>query len=131
MSGTYTFTDAQKTDIRRFMGYPSFGNANSGFQAYRFFQAYGFLEFRLNNSSLEEGAVIVNTYLTNLYTLETAIVGATQNLDTDRAAVWYHNKQEIRDRERLFDDWRRRLCGFLGLPPGPALQATDASMIVI
>ena len=22
---------------------------------------------------------------------------------------------------KLFNDWRRRLCGFLGIPPGPEL----------
>ena len=31
------FTDAEKTDIRRFCGYPAYGAANSGFQNWRFF----------------------------------------------------------------------------------------------
>jgi hypothetical protein len=31
--------------------------------------------------------------------------------------------RELQDRERLFDEWRGRLCGFLGIPRGPALQA--------
>ena len=43
------------------------------------------------------------------------------DLDTDTAAVWTRNPSEMRDRQRLEQDWGRRLCGFLGLPPGPAL----------
>jgi hypothetical protein len=30
----------------------------------------------------------------------------------------------------LFDGWRRRLCGFLGVPPGPALAAAGISLVV-
>ena len=35
-----------------------------------------------------------------------------------------------RDRARLFDDWRRRLCGFLGVPPGPALADAGITLVV-
>ena len=65
------FTDAEKTDIRRFCGYPAYGPANSGFQNWRFFQAYGLLEFRMNNLSDAEGAV-VRRYLGTLAVLEFA-----------------------------------------------------------
>lgn len=115
------FTDAEKADIRRFCGYPVYGAVPSSFQSYRFFQAYGTLEYRMANLLPEEEAVVQTTYLANLYTLETGIVGAAANLDTDEAAVWKHNRNEVADRRNLFDDWRRRLCGFLGVPPGPAL----------
>ena len=37
-------------------------------------------------------AVVVSTYLTNLYTLESAIVGASANLDTDTAAALRANE---------------------------------------
>lgn len=135
MSGTttYAFTDAQKVDIRRFCGYPTFGNASSGFQGYRFFQAYGLLEFRLNNSSTAEGTVIVNTYLANLALLEQNLiaVGTTGALDTEAAGPWTRNPAEVRERTRLFDDTRRRLCGFLGLPPGPDLGASGNTASLI
>jgi hypothetical protein len=124
------FTDAQKVDIRRFCGYPVFGGTPSSFQSYRFFQAYGTLEYRMQNLLPEEEAVITTVYLPNLTTLESAIPTTSDNLDTDVAAVWTHNKNELRDRERLFDSWRRRLCGFIGIPPGPALGDTGLSLVV-
>ncbi len=125
------FTEAQKVDVRRFCGYGAYGAGPSGFQGWRFFQAYGTLEFKMNNLDPAEEAVIETTYLANLYTLETAIVGASANLDTAEAAVWKHNPNEVRDRQRLFDDWRRRLCDFLGIPPGPHMNASGSLSIVI
>jgi hypothetical protein len=125
------FTDQERVDIRRFCGYPLFGGTPQSFQSYRFFQAYGTLEYRLTNLSADEETTLRTTYLTgpnNLYTLEQAITGATDNLDTDAAAVWTHNKNEVRDRVRLFNYSCRRLMRFLGVPPGPN-YAGDSSTI--
>jgi len=116
-----SFSDSEKVAVRRHCGYPAYGAGSSGFQGWRFFQAYGLLEYRLNNMSAEEESVVRATYLANLTTLETAIVGASANLDTAKAAVWEWNSNEVRDRTALFDQWRRKLCGFLGVPPGPEL----------
>lgn len=116
-----SFTTAQKVDIRRFCGYPQFGNTPSSFQSYRFFQAYGTLEYRMQNMLVEESAVVLNVYLANLTALEAAIPATSANLDTDKAAVWTHNKNEMRDREALFSNWRVKLCQFMGIPPGPGL----------
>jgi hypothetical protein len=124
------FTDAEKTDIRRFCGFPVFGGQPVQAFGHRFYQHYGTLEFRLNNMQLSEEAVIRTTYLANLALLETDVVGTRANLDTDQAAVWYHNKNEQRDRDRLLDSWRRRLCGFLGIPPGPALSESGLTLVV-
>ena len=123
------FTDAEKTDIRRFCGYPAYGMGAAGFQGWRFFQAYGLLEYRLNNLAPAEEQV-VRGYLGNLHPLENAIPQAAGNLDTYQAAVWTRNAEEVRDRQGLFDDWRRRLCGFLGLPPGPALGDRGITLLV-
>lgn len=117
------FTDAERVDIRRFCWYPVFGGTPSSFQSYRFFQAYGTLEYRMSNLLAEEETVVRTIYLASLYTLELAIPGAAANLDTDVAAVWTHNKNEVADRERLFGNWRSKLCEFLGVPPGPACSA--------
>lgn len=125
------FTDPEKTDIRRFCGYPAFGGTPSSFQSYRFFQAYGTLEFRLSNLSTAEEAVVRTTYLANLGTLETDIYGARVNLDTDQAAVWTHNKNELSDRVSLFNHWRGQLCGFLGVPYGPELEKAASTRMVV
>lgn len=82
----------------------------------------------MNNLSQSEIG-IVRQYLSTLHGLEAAVPRSSENLDTDQAGVWTHNRDELRDRERLFDSWRRRLCGFFGLPAGPAL--TDAGITLV
>ena len=113
-------TDAEKTDARRFCGYPAYGAAASGNTGWRFYQSYGALEYRLNNlSAAEEG--VLRQHLATLLGFEAAIPAAAENLDTAAASVWTHSASEMADRQRLEADWGRRLCGFLGLPPGPGL----------
>lgn len=63
------FTTQERVDIRRFCWYPVYGGTPSSFQSYRFFQAYGTLEYRLSNLLPEEEGVIRTTYLANLTTL--------------------------------------------------------------
>jgi hypothetical protein len=122
------FTDQQKTDIRRFCGYPAYGASAAG-SGWRFFTAYGALEYRMNNLSSNEVAVVV-TYLATLTQLEMAVPGASENLDSDAAASWTHNGNEVADRLRLLDSWRRRLCAFLGVPPGEGLGQAGLSLVV-
>jgi hypothetical protein len=133
MSGTtaYQWTDADRVDVRRFAGYPLYGTGTVIFPEPWFFRYYLALEARLSNMTEAEASVVQTTYLANLRTLETAIPSAGQNLDTDQAAVWHHNRDEVRDRSRLFDDWRRRLCGFLGVPPGPHLASGNSIRLVV
>jgi hypothetical protein len=123
------FSDGQKVDIRRFCGYPAYGAGAAGFNSWRFFQAYGTLEYRLNNLAPAEIAVTLQ-YISTLATLEAAIPPASDNLDTESAAAWTHNQNEMADRAALFDNWRRRLCGFLGVPPGPALSDAGVTLVV-
>jgi hypothetical protein len=119
-------TDQQNADVRRFAGYPMLADTIADDS--RDF-AYGFvspgiwttLNHRLNNMRPEEESILVNTYLTNLYTLEAAIPASGADLDTNVAAVWTRNPTEVEDRMALFDKWRRRMCWFLGIPPGPSL----------
>jgi hypothetical protein len=118
-------TDAQMTDVRRFAGYPLAGTTQPITDEFDLvFLAFGMVTMslyqRLTSLSASEEAV-VGTYLTTLTSLETGIVGAAANLDTDQAAVWHRNRNEVGDREALFSSWRRKLCAFLGLPPGPGL----------
>jgi hypothetical protein len=121
--------DFEKIATRRHCGYPAYGSGAAGFSSWRFFQAYGLLEFRMTNLANGEVAV-VRKYLESLATLEFAIPRASENLDTDQAAVWKRNPNEYRDRERLYDDWRVRLCAFLGIPPGPGLRQNSPNLIV-
>lgn len=133
MSGTASLsstplTDGEKMDVRRFCGYPAVGSRETGQESWRFFQVEGALEWRMGNLS---GAEIqqIRLYLLQLYPLETALLGASDNLDTAQAASWYHNGQELRDRVTLFTLWRRRLCAFLGVTGGLELQ--DGRAVVI
>jgi hypothetical protein len=126
-----SFTTAEKVDIRRFCGYPLYATGTPlPASGYRFSTAYGVLEYKLNTLGAEEEAVVRTTYLANLATLETAIVGTSANLDTDEAAVWKHNRNEYRDRQALFNGWRREFCAFLGVPPGPGLGEGGLALVV-
>ncbi|OGB23349.1 MAG: hypothetical protein A3I66_01405 [Burkholderiales bacterium RIFCSPLOWO2_02_FULL_57_36] len=119
-------TAAQKTDVRRFAGYPMEGTvAGSAVVIYNRTYPNVTLSDRLDQLTSSEELILINTYLTNLTALETAIVGVSTNLDTDEAAVWKHNKNERQDREGLFNSWRRKMCAFLGFPPGPGLGSGD------
>jgi hypothetical protein len=98
-------------------------------ESWRYFQIYGLLEFRLANLTDPE-IVVARRYLVNLTTLELAVPGASDNLDTDQASMWTRNKDEVLNRIGLLDEWRRRLCGFLGVTAGPALTSGTATLIV-
>jgi hypothetical protein len=123
------FIESERTDIRRYCGYPAYGSGDAGFQGWRFFQVYGLMEWRLSHLTGSEEQVVRN-YLATLGQLELAIPAAAANLDTDRAAVWQRNANEMQERGTLFDDWRRRLCAFLGLPPGPGLGDGGITLVV-
>lgn len=127
----YTFTDAQLVDIRRFCGYPALGDGNVVFPYPWIMQQYLALEYRLQHLDTNEGTVVVNTYLANLYALETAIPATSGNLDTSAAGPWTHNANEQRDRERLFASWRRKLCNFLGVPAGPQFDAGQCGLQMV
>lgn len=124
------FTDAERTDIRRYCGYPAYGNGTDGYQGWRFNQVYGAMEFRLQHLSGAEEAV-VRRHLAELQVLERAVPASGEGLDTAGAAVWTRNAGEVAERLRLLDSWRRRLAGFLGLPPGPALGPSAATVALV
>lgn len=120
-------TAQQTADVRRFAGYPSLGTDTPA-DASRDF-AYGWVSpgvwqtlfTRLENMPPETENTLVTVYLVQLYRLEQAILGASDNLDTEVAAVWTRNKNEVSDRMQFFDSWRRRMCQLIGVAPGPYL----------
>lgn len=120
-NATTPLTADELVMCRRFMGYPALGGVNSGEQSWRFWTQYGFNEWRFQTMAPGE-LNQVRSYLTNCVTLEAAIAGASDNLDTAVAAVWTHNPNEVADRIGLYNYWRNQLCGFFGCPPGPALR---------
>ena len=122
-------TDPEKTDVRRFCGYPAYGAGVAAFDGWRFYQVYGLLEYRMTNLSCEEESV-VRRYLAQLRGLELAVPRSADSLDTDQAAVWTRNRSEPEDRLRLLDSWRRRLCGFFGVPAGSALGDGGIRIVV-
>lgn len=111
-------TDVQKDDVRRHCGFPVFGNgitASPPALGYRYQEWYLQIEYRMNNLSSNQELQLQNIFLTNCNNLESAIPTASSNLDTDRAAVWYHNKYEVRDRKQLYDYWCNRLIEWFGV----------------
>jgi hypothetical protein len=118
-------TAQQIVDVRRYMGYSVSGDDVSfSFRefVYSDVSLLGLsIEYRLEHLSAEEENTLTTYYLTNLALREAEIQGASANLDTDQAAVWKHNKQEVSDRMGLFNQLRRDLCNFLGFEPGRGL----------
>ena len=110
-----TFTAAEKTDIRRFCFYGVFGDTPEANFGIRYLTFSGDLEFKMNHLQPTEEAV-VRKFLATLIQLEDDIPLAADNLDTDRAAVWYHNKNELHDRDELFNYYARKLANFLQVP---------------
>ena len=124
------FTTAERVDIRRFAGYSMYGASTASLTGYRFFTHYGTLEYRVTNMMPEEEAVVRTTYLAPLALLEAAIPAAAANLDTDSAAVWKRNRNEVADRTALYAQIRRGLCSFIGVPPGEGLGSPGISFVV-
>jgi len=120
--------DEEKAEIRRFCGYAALGDEASGESSWRFFQSAGVLEFRLNTLSGVERKRL-RYFLQTLAQMEQAILHASDALDTQAASVWIRNTRELTERVCLFDWWRRRVCSFLGVPPGRDLQERGGIVI--
>lgn len=113
-------SQADVEDLRRYAGYPV--GASMMFQDPELAAYSTQLDTIVAGLSENQIAVLQASYLTPLRTLENAIPAAGQNLDTDRAAVWYHNRSEIQDRVDLFMITRRSMCFFVGIPPGAGVS---------
>lgn len=113
-------TPSELTDARRFCGYPAFGGPAMGGGGWRFYTQYGALEFRLANLQAAE-ETILRMQIAQCNAIEAGVPEASASLDTASAGPWARNRDEVTDRLRLLDSWRRRMCAFLGVPPGPGL----------
>ena len=88
-------TAQQKIDVRRHAGFSVYGSTSASPPSifYSYNPHYLNLEYMMINLAPAEEATLISVYIQNCNNLETAIPTASSNLDTDRAAVWYHNKQ--------------------------------------
>jgi hypothetical protein len=123
-----TLTDLEKINIRRFCWYPVRGQDGSQ-STWLYFSKYNQLEYRISNLSNYE-IKIIREFLGKLIILESGPFEAAQNLDTDKVAVWTHNKNELFDRKYLYNQQRFELVNFLGISPGPGYYNTAIRLFV-
>ena len=107
-------SERERTDARRFLGYPAHGADLSGAMSWWFVQAGGTVEYRLNNLTGSEEAVL-RTFLTTLAGLEQAIPDSGAGLDTASAAGWVRNPRELEDRAAV-----RPMAAAVRVPGGVA-----------
>lgn len=115
-------TDAQLVDARRFCGYAVPAAVAVCGDATVIANSQ-LLDIILSGLTSTQERVVSTLYLANLTTLEAAIVSASANLDTAKAAVWTHNQDELADRQALYYAVRLQFAAFLGVPPGPGAYA--------
>jgi hypothetical protein len=111
-----TFTTAELVAIRKFCGYRARTTAVLVWEA-----GAGDLEYILARMEDDEAEQVRTVYLTKLQELEDNILLAGDAIDTDEAAIWKRNRNEMGDRTALYNGTRLRLCQFLGAKPGPGL----------
>lgn len=115
------FSEAEKEQIRYYTGYGMLGSQALPAGGYRFFETYGTLEYKMINCQPGEEDEIRNNYLVKLPVLRDDIYGVRANSDTAQAAVWFRNKDELKERRQLYKYFRLELVNFMGLTPGPNL----------
>lgn len=124
-----TLSAQDADDTRRYCGYPvtaAISFMDPEMQGYSLM-----LDMILASLTVGQVTSLQTTYLAPLRILEAAIPTAGDNLDTDRAAVWYHNKQEVADRENLYQITRQKLCFFLGIPAGAGVAPLAPAVFTV
>ena len=115
--------DAEAT--RRFAGYPV--AAALSLQGLDIQSGSTGLDAVLAALSDSQVTMLQGVFLTPLALLESDLTNARDSLDTAKAAVWTRNPAEMAEREALFLATRRRMCAWLGIPPGPGLFVGGAA----
>lgn len=103
-------TPAEVIEVRRQAGYPAVAPVTEIA-----------LAEALAGLSPEAEAVLRVSFLPGLARLELAVLGASETLDTAKAAVWERNPAEVAERMGLYRSLRIALCRFLGVDPGPGI----------
>lgn len=122
--------DDTKVDLRRMCGFPATGFGLTGYWEFGLFlREYQTLELRLDALTVSEYARITSLYLPNLLALEQDIFNIRNTVNIDTAAVYKRNLREGQERHNEFMWWRRALCDFLGIMPGPNMQSSGGNTV--
>jgi hypothetical protein len=117
------FTQTEQVAIRKYCGYGAMTAIAFNSQG-----GMGKLNILIGGLAAEEEAEI-QAQLVNLKILEDAVMLASDNLDTVSAGPLVLNRNEVADRKGLFNNYRMRLCEFLGMEPGPGLTGGGARVV--
>lgn len=118
-------SDRQKQAIRRLCGYSTSVREINSFDAWRFYQSSGTLDYRISVLVPVEIKVVIQ-YIETLLVLEANLPQDNMGDVIVDTTTWRPDIDEVRSKHSMFDDWRRRLCGFLGVPAGPKLLSPGA-----
>ena len=124
-------SEAQKLDVRRYAGYPLV-SPDPEFVDPAIVNVPGQVRSLgdwLDDLSAEQETVLTDLYLANLTTLETGQLDALENVDASAAGTWKSNPREISERRRMFNQWRRDMCNFIGVDPGPGLGSGGMNLV--
>ncbi len=124
-------SDLDKVAVRRYAGYPA-ASPDPAFVDPAVVQVPGFrttLNDWMNDVSADQESVLRDVYLDNLETLETAVLDVQDTIDSTAAGTWQSNPREMSDRIRLFNSWRRNMCSFIGVEPGPGLGRGGMNLV--
>jgi len=121
-----SFTDAELVSLRFYCGFSAKGSPTGYALGIRFYPAYGAMEYRMQNLTVEEEGFVRIHFLTPLAHIETEWLNTVDNLDTDVAAVWKRNKAELSEKRSIYMRLRKDLCAYFGLMYGGDLYGTDA-----
>ncbi|GBR06999.1 hypothetical protein [Acetobacter oeni] len=122
-------TEVEKVNLRRYCWYPVKGDESNIQYSWPYFAKYGDFEYKINNLSNAE-IEVARSMLNILSCLELGPSQAAQNIDTDKASVWTHNKTEVSERISLFYQQRLELVHFLGVKAGPEWNSGAIRFIV-
>lgn len=120
-------TDAQKLDVRRWLGYATL-NAGEPDPVYtvNWPSTSVTLTAKLEALTATEEAALADRFLTPLAALEAGVLATADAMDTKIAGPWEANLNAASDKSRLYDNWRRDMGAFLGFAPGPALGGSGS-----
>lgn len=108
-------TATEVVSVRRYCGFPISAMVAAA-------NAPDALSVALPLLSAEEEAVIRTVFLPTLVTLELELLSASATLNTQSAAVWTRNANEMAERSLLYRMRRMMLCRFLGVPFGAGIH---------